>query len=134
MQKSISVLYILPTLFWRYIDILADCAYHNAHLISFLHFCYLINLLRNKEVLISINSSIRHLFAINDVVQAMLNLFVEIIEGFILLGAGLNIMTKLLTEGALATVVWEVGVNWCRFSNIPFIGQFWNMVVNVAVV
>ena len=50
-----------------------------------------------------------------------MNSVVDIIEGYALLVASLNVVTKLLAEGTLSMVVWEVGVDWCRFSNIPFL-------------
>ena len=120
-QKSVSVLHILPTLFWRCIDIFPNRTYLNARLIGFLHSQSLVDPLGNEEVFVSIFPSIGHLSAINNVIQARLNLVVEIIEGFALLDAGLDIVSKLLAEGALSTVAWEVGVDWCRFSNISFL-------------
>ena len=37
-----------------------------------------------------------------------------------LLDASLDIVYKLLAEGALSRIVCQVGVDWCRFSDIPF--------------
>ena len=60
---------------------------------------------------VSVFRSVRHASAVNDVIQARLHLVVEIIESFALLGACLDVMCKLLAEGVLVTVVWEVGVD-----------------------
>ena len=110
-QKSFSVLHILPTLFWRCIHIFPDRTYLNACLIAFLHSWSLIDPLCNEKVFISIFPSIRHSSAVTDVIQAGFNLVVEIIESFALRGASLNVVTKLLAEGALSMVLWEVGVD-----------------------
>ena len=88
---------------------------------GFLHFRSLLDPLGNEEVFVSVFPSVGHPFAVNDVIQAGLNLVVEIIESFVLLGAGLDILSKLLAEGVLSTIVWEVGLDWCRISNIPFL-------------
>ena len=77
-----------------------------------------------EDVFIFIFPSIGHSSTVNDVIQGGFNWVVEIIEAFILLGACLNVVTKLLAEGVLSTVVWEVGVNLCRLSNIPFHWSF----------
>ena len=119
--KSVSVLHILPTLFWRCIDIFPDGTYLDAHLICFLHSQSSVDLLGNEKVFLSLFPSIGQSSAINNVIQARLNPIVEIIKGFALLDASLNIMTKLFTKGALPTIVWQVGVHWCRFGNIPFL-------------
>ena len=110
-QKSVSVLYILPTLFWRCIDIFSDRTYLDARLIDFHHFQSLVDLLGNEKVFISIFLSIVHSSAVNNVIQAGLNSVVDIIESFALLGVGLNVTTKLLVEGVLSTIVWEVKVD-----------------------
>ena len=78
----------------------------------------MVNPLGNEEVFTSVLSCIGYLSAVNDIIQAQLNTVVEIIEGFQLLDTGLDIVTKPFAEGALAMVVWEFGVDWCRFSNI----------------
>ena len=104
-QKSVSVLHILPTLFWRCINIFLDRTYLDAGLICFLHSRSLVDPWGNEKVFVSIFPSIGHSSAINDVVQARLNLVVEIIEGFALLGTSLNVVTKLFAEGALKTIV-----------------------------
>ena len=104
-QQSVSVLHILPTLVWRCRDIFPDRTYLDAHLIVFLHSQSLVDPLRNEEVFVSVFLSIGHSSAINDVIQARLNPVVEIIEGFALLGVSLNIVGKLLAEGALLMVV-----------------------------
>ena len=53
--------------------------------------------------------------------QVGLNSVVEIIESFALLGARLDMVSKLLGKSALTTVVREVGVDWCGFGDIPFL-------------
>ena len=83
----------------------------DARLIGFLHSLSLVDPLGNEEVFISIFPSIGHSSTVNDVIQAGWNSVVEIIGSFVLLGASLNVMTKLLAEGALATIVWEIGVD-----------------------
>ena len=88
-------------------------------MIGFLHSGSLVNPLGNEEVFVCVLPSIWHLSAVNDVIQTRLNSVVEIIESFTLLDAGLNVMTKPLAEGTLSTIVWKVGVDWCRFSNMP---------------
>ena len=100
-QKSVSVLHILPTLFWRCIDIFPDRTYLVASLICFLHSRSLVDPLGNEKVFNFIFPSIGHTSAVEDVIQAGSNWVVEIIKSFALLGAGLNFMTTLLTEGAL---------------------------------
>ena len=126
-QKSVSVLHILSTLFWYCIDIFPNRTYLDARLIGFLHSRSLVDPLGNEEVFVSVLLSIWHSSAINDVIQARLNSFVEIIESFALLGAGLNVVTKLLAEGALSTMMLEVGIDWCWFSNIPLV---WSVLVS----
>ena len=110
-QKSSSVVSIIPTLFWYYIKVLPDWSYLDVHLKSFLHFRSLINLLGNKKVFVSVFPSIRHLSAINDVMQARLNAVVEIIVYFLLLGACLNIVTKIPAEGTLTTIIEKFGID-----------------------
>ena len=85
------------------------------------------DLLGKKEVFVSVFSYIGHLSTINDRIQAGLNSVVEIIGSFAFLEAGLDVMCKLLTEGALARLVWEVGVDGCKFGNIPFL---WSVLVS----
>ena len=46
-----------------------------------------------------------------NVIQARLNSLVETIKYFALLGAALNVLTKLLAKGALAKVVCEGAVD-----------------------
>ena len=75
----------------------------------------------NEEIFLSIFLSIGHLSALKDIIQPGLNLVVEIIEGFALLCATWNVVTKVLAGGTLAMVVWEVGVDWYRLSNILFL-------------
>ena len=104
-QKSISGLQILSTLFWHYINIFPDGTYLDVYLIGFLPYRSLVDLLYNEEVFISVFAFIVHLSAINHVIQGRLNSFVETIEGFTLLGTDLNVMTNLLAQGAQATVV-----------------------------
>ena len=53
---------------------------------------------------------IRHWSAIYDVILSGLNVVVVIIVGYTFLSARLNVVTKLLAEGALLTVVQKVGV------------------------
>ena len=77
--------------------------------------------LGNEEVIVSVFPSIWHSSAINDVIQARLDLVVDIIKGFALLGASSNDMNKRLAEGTLLAIVSEVGVDWCRLGNIPFL-------------
>ena len=120
-QKSVSVCHILPTLFMHYIDIFPDRTFLDAQLIGFLYSRSLVDPLCNEEVFVSVFPSIGHSSTINNVIQAMLKLVVEIIEGLAFLGAGLNVATRFLTEGALSTVVWKVGVDGCRFSDIPLL-------------
>ena len=122
--KSISILHIPSILFCRCIDIPPDWAYLDTHLISFLQSCPLIDPLGTEEVFVSIFLSIGHLSAINDIIQGRLNSVVDIIESFALLVAGLDIVTKLVAEVALATVVCQVAVDCCRFSDLPFL---WSM-------
>ena len=117
-QKSVSVPYILATLFWRYINLIPDWIYLDARIVCLLHTQSSVDLSGNEEVFISIFSWIGHLSAVNDVIQDGLNSVLEIIEGFTLLGTRLNVVTKLLAEGALSTVVQEVGINWHRFSHV----------------
>ena len=119
-QKSVSMVHILPTLFWRYIDIFPNRTYLDARLIGFVHSQFLVDPLGNKGIFSSVFPSIGHWSAVNKVVQAWLNLDIELVEGFALLNTCLNVVTKLLAAGALSTVVWEIGVDWCRFSNISF--------------
>ena len=71
--------------------------------------------------MVAVFPCIGHSSAVRDIFQAGLNAVVEIIEGFTLLGATMNVVTKLLAEGTLVTVVWEVGLDWCRLSNILFL-------------
>ena len=117
-QKSISVVQILPTLFWLCTDISPDRTYLDAPLRGFLHSQSLVDPLDKEKVFVSVFPSIVHSFGVNDVIQAGLNSVVDIIEGYALLVASLNVVTKLLAEGTLSMVVWEVDVDWCRFSNI----------------
>ena len=114
------MLHIVPTFFWRYIDIFPDRTYLDTRLIDFFHSRSLVNPLGNEEVLVSIFHSVGYSSAVNDVVQAGLNSVVEIIESLALLDTSLNVVTIVLAEGVLSTIVWEVGVDWCRFSNITF--------------
>ena len=119
-QKSVSVLHILSTLFWRCIDIPLDWVYLDHRLIGFFYSGSLVDPLGKREVFIAVFPSIEHSSAVNDVVQAGLNSLLVIIEGFTLLDIGLHVVTKLLTEGALTMVLWESSVDWCRFNSIPF--------------
>ena len=105
-QKSVSVLHILPTLFWPCIYIFPDWAYLDARLVCFLHSRSLVYPLSNEEVFISVFLSIGHSSAVNNIIQPGLNSVVEIIESFALLGAGLNVVTKFLAEGALSMIAW----------------------------
>ena len=111
MQESVSVLYILPTLFWRSIDIFPNSTYLDARIIGFLHSRSLGDPLGNEEILVTVFPSVGHSSTVNNIIQAGLNSVAEIIESFSLLGLALDVKSKLLTEGALATVVWEVGVD-----------------------
>ena len=120
-QKSVLVLDILTTLFWRCIDIVPDSTYLDADLISFLHSLSFVDPFSNVEVFISVVPSSAHSSPIKDVIQARLNPVVEIMEGFEFLGAGLNVVSKFLAEGALPTVVWKVSIDGCSFSDIPFL-------------
>ena len=104
-QKSVSVLYSLPTLFWRCIDIFPDGTDFDACMIGFLQSRSLVDAFGNEEILDSIFPSVGHLSAINNVIQAALNSVVEILKSFALLGAGWDVVCKFLAEGALATVV-----------------------------
>ena len=49
-----------------------------------------------------------------------MNSVVEIIEGFVLFCAGLCVVSILWVDVVLTTLVWKVGVDWCRSSSIPF--------------
>ena len=93
----------------------------DARLIGFLHSQSSVDPLGNQKVFISIFPSSGDLSTVDDIIQDGLNSVAEIIKSFALLGASLHIMTKHLAEGALATVVWEDGVNWCRFGYIPLL-------------
>ena len=124
MQKSISELYILPTLFWCCIDIFPDRIYIDACLTGFLHSHSLMNPLGNKEVFVSVFPAIRHSSAINDIMLAKLNSVVEIIGSFVLRSTGLDVVTKLYAEDALVTVIEEVAVDRYRSSRIPFHWSF----------
>ena len=70
------------------------------------------------DVLVCVFPSVRHSPTVNNVVQAGLNSVIEIMQSFVFLGAGLDIASKLLVEGALTTVVWQVGVDWYRLNSI----------------
>ena len=118
------MLHILPTLFRHYLDIFPNRLYLNACFIDILHSQSLVDLLGKEEIFVSVFPSVGHSSAVNDVIQAWLNYIVEVIEYFAILGTGLDIVSKLLAEGALTTVVWEVGVDQCRFSDIPFRWSF----------
>ena len=120
-QKSVSVLHILPTLFWRCIDIFPDWTYLDAYLVCFLHSPSLVDPLGKEEVIVCVFQSVGHSSAVNDVLQAQLNSMVEIFASFTLLSAGMDVVYKFLAEGALSPIVREVGVAWCKFSNIPFL-------------
>ena len=98
-QKTVSVLHILQTLFWHYIDILPDYTYLDAGLITFPYSCFLVDPLGNEEVFISIFLSVGYMSAMNDVVPAQLNVVSDLIEGLALLAIDLYILTKLLAEG-----------------------------------
>ena len=80
--------------------------------------------LDKEEVFIFIFPSIGDWSAVNDVIQGGLNLVVEIMEGFALLDACLNVVAKPLAEGAWMTIVMEVGVDWRRFSDLRFRWSF----------
>ena len=105
MQKSVSVLHILRTLFWPCLDISPYRTYIYARLISFLHSGSLVDPLSNKDVFISVFPSIGHLSAVNDFIQHWLIPVVEIIKCFALLGAGLDGITTRLAENSLSTLV-----------------------------
>ena len=77
--------------------------------------------LGNEEILGSVFPSVGHLSAVNDVMQAWLNLVVVVIEGFVLLGTGLDFVSTLLAESTLTMIAREVGVDWCRLSDILFL-------------
>ena len=123
-QKSVSVLHILPTLFWRCTDMFPNRTYLDARLLGFLDSRSLVDSIGNEEIFVYIFPSIGHPSAVNNVIQAGLNSIIEIIEDFALLGASLNIVIRLLPEGALLTVVWEVGIDWCWFRDIQFCWSF----------
>ena len=123
-QKSISVLYIPPTLFWRCIDLFLDRIYLDASLQGFLHFQSLVDSFGTAEVFIVTFPSIRQSSAMNDIIQAVLKSVVEIVKGFTVLDAGLDVRTKVLIEGTLTTIVREVSVNQCRFRDIPLCYSF----------
>ena len=74
----------------------------------------------DEEIFVFVFLSVGHSSALNDVIQSYFNSVVEVIEGFVLLGPGLDIVSKLLAEGALATVVWKVVIDLCRFGDITF--------------
>ena len=120
-QKSLSFLHMLPALFWCCIDIFPNRTYFDACLISFLHSRSLVDPLSNEEIFVSVFPSVRHLSPINDIIEAWLDSVIEIMEGFELLDVGLEIMSKVLAEGAPATFVWEVGVDLYSFDDIPFL-------------
>ena len=80
--------------------------YSDTHLIGLLHSRSSVHLLGNEEVFLSIFSTVRHTFACNDVVQGRLNAIVVIIKTVVVLDTGLNVVTKPIAEGAVATVVW----------------------------
>ena len=86
-QKSVSVLHILPTLFWPCIDIFPNRTFLDAWLIGFFHFQCLVNPLGNDEIFAPVFPSIGHSSTVNDVIQGWLNSVVEIIEGFTLVGS-----------------------------------------------
>ena len=119
-QKSVSGLHILPTLFWCCIDIVPDRTCLDACLIGFIHSQSVVDPFGDKKDIGSIFPSIGHSSAVNNVIQAGLILVVKIIDGFGLLGAFLKVVYKLFVEAALSTVAWEVSVDWCQFRNIPF--------------
>ena len=78
----------------------------------------------NEEIFVPVFTSVGNLSAVDDVIQGLLNSVVELIETFVLLGTGLDVLSKLLAASVLSTIVWEVVVDWCRFSNILFRWSF----------
>ena len=120
-QKSVSVLYIFPAPFWCCANIFPNRTYLEACLTGFLHSRYLVNLLGNAEIFCCVFASIWLLLAAYDVIQVWLNAVAEVTEDFGLLGAGLDVVCKLLAKGILRMVVWAVGVDWCRFADITFL-------------
>ena len=104
-HKSVSVVHNLHTLFWLCIHILPNKIYLDACFIRLLHSQFLINPLRNGEVFIYDFQSIGHSFAVNDVIQDGLDSVLDITDSFELLTTWLNVVTKLVTESALTTIV-----------------------------
>ena len=119
--KSVSVLDVLPTLFWRTVKVLLGWTYLDAPLTSLLHSQSLVDLFGNREVFVSVWPSIGPYAIINDVIQAELNSFVEIIKGCMLLNTGLDVVSNLLTEKTLMTVVGNIDVDWCRLGKVSFL-------------
>ena len=105
MQISVSVLYIPTSLFWPCADDFPNRTYLAISLIGFPYSRSLVDLLGKEEIFVFVFPSARQASAIHEVIQAKLNSVVAVIEYFALLTAALNIVSKLLSEGALATVV-----------------------------
>ena len=55
--------------------------------------------------------------------QAGLNFIVDIIAGFVFVNTGFDVVTNLLADGVLRTILLEVGVDLCRFSGILSCGS-----------
>ena len=120
-QISVSIVPILPALLCHSINIFQNSRCLDIRLISFLQSWLFVNPLSKEEIFVSIFPSVAQTSIANDVILAWLNLVLEVIKGFLFLGAGLDSMYKLLAEGALPTFVWEVGLDWCRIGNITFL-------------
>ena len=88
---------------------------------GFRHSRSLVDPVHSALIFVYVFPSVGYLSTIKNVIRAGWNVIIVIIAGFALLVACLNVVIKLLAEGALSTVVWWVGVHWCRFGNISLL-------------